>query len=64
MKAERKKIINKAMSIIIQELEVDASFLSHFQAGHIFDATSVEDILVGDNKHNVFYVFTESPFAG
>ena len=63
MKTERKKIINKAMSLIIRDLEVDASFLSHFQTAHIFDATSVEDILVSSYKWNVYDVSNVHPFS-
>ena len=47
MKPEHIKVILKAMSYIIKELEVDESFLSVFVSEGILDEHSVEEILVG-----------------
>ena len=54
MKQEHKKIILKAMPYIIQNLEVDVSFLSEFESQKVLSQDSIEEILVGDMSIHVY----------
>ena len=46
MKPKHKKVILKAMSFIVMNLEVDPSLLSEFQTEAILDTQSIEEIEV------------------
>ena len=46
MKKEHKKVILKAMTFMIMELDVDVSLLSAIQQQNIFDTQSIEEISV------------------
>ena len=48
MKKEHIQVVTKAMSYIIQELDVDLLFLSQFQSQNILDEHSIDEIWVGE----------------
>ena len=47
MKPEHKKVMSKAMPVIIDKLDVNVSFLSVFESKNVLDTHSTEEILVG-----------------
>ena len=46
MKKEHKKVILKAMTLMIMELDVDVSLLSAIEQKNILDTQSIEEISV------------------